>query len=453
MKAIVIQSTKRGEKYWEEKPTLEFGFNYNTSSPVVAVNTSEVFQTHLGFGGAFTESAAYTLSQISEEKRQEALEAYFDQESGLAYKLGRVHIHSCDFALGNYTYIEEGDKELKTFDISHEHQWVIPMIKDAAQIRGEELMLLASPWSPPAFMKDTKDMNYGGVLLPEFKQSWANYYVKFIEEMKKSGIDIWAITVQNEPEAIQCWDSCIFTAEEERDFVRDYLGPTLEKAGMSDKAIIIWDHNRDVIVKRALTALADPEAAKYIWGVGNHWYISEEFENLSVVHHMFPDKHILFTEGCVELRNVAEGATGKAYIGTWENGERYGRNIIGDFNNYSEGWLDWNLVLNEIGGPNHVHNYCEAPIMANRTTGELIYNPSYYFIGHFSKHIKPGAKRVAITHNAGEFLHATAFIQDDEIIIVIQNEGWIQPLSLLVDGQGVNMTLPDHSITTLKIKK
>ncbi|MGL4373075.1 MAG: glycoside hydrolase family 30 protein, partial [Turicibacter sp.] len=213
------------------------------------------------------------------------------------------------------------------------------------------------------------------------------------------------------------------------------------------------DHNRDVLVERATTVLADPEANKYIWGVGNHWYLSEDFENLSVVHNMFPDKHLLFTEGCVELTHTAEGANGGAYIGSWDNGERYGRNIIGDFNNWSEGWIDWNLVLNEIGGPNHVHNYCEAPIMVDRQKGELVYNVSYFYIGHFSKFIKPGAKRVALNHNAGPQVHATAFKNENgEIVVVVQNEGWIAELSLVVDGLGANITLPDHSITTYILK-
>lgn len=453
MKLNVYRTVKRNEDRLAQKKAIVYNEKYDTSRRVIAVNTEETYQTHLGFGGAFTEAAAYTLTEISPEKRQEALKAYFDPKEGLGYTLGRVHIHSCDFALGNYTYVEEGDMELSTFDLSHEEQWVIPMIEDAMNIKGGELTLLASPWSPPAYMKDTNEMNFGGRLLDSHKQVWANYYVRYIEEMKKRGINIWGVSVQNEPEAVQCWDSCIYKAEDERDFVKDYLGPTFHANGLEDKAIIIWDHNRDVMIERAAGVLADPEAAKYVWGVGNHWYISEAFENLSVVHQMFPDKHILFTEGCVELTHTAEGASGGTYIGSWANGERYGRNIIGDFNNYSEGWIDWNLVLNEIGGPNHVHNYCESPIMVNRQKDELIYNVSYYYIGHFSKFIKPGAKRIALQHSAGDQVHATAFKNETgEIVVVVQNEGWIAELALVIDGKGVNITLPDHSITTYVIE-
>lgn len=441
MKAKVIRSEKRGRKYWQEKEHVHFDGEYNKKGGIIAVDSNQEFQEILGFGGAFTEAAAVTLATLDAKEREEALKAYFDKEQGLGYNLGRVHIHSCDFALGNYTYIEEGDKELKTFDISHDDEFIIPMIKDATTIAKEKLQILASPWSPPAFMKNTKEMNYGGKLLDEYKDSWANYYVKYIDEMEKRDIPIWGVSVQNEPAAIQSWDSCIYTAEEERDFVKNHLGPIMEKSGYSDKSILIWDHNRDVIVERASTVLADPEANKYIWGVGNHWYVSEEFENLSIIKNMFPDKHILFTEGCVEF-----GIYGTE--SRWENAEMYGRNMIGDFNNWSEGWIDWNLFLNEIGGPNHVENYCEAPIMIDRNEKELIYNCSYYYIGHFSKHIKKGAKRISSCLNEDKLYSASFKNPDGSIVVIIQNEGWIKEVSLVVDGLGCDLILPDHSITT-----
>lgn len=450
MNARVVRTVKRTNEKWAEKNPIKLGENYDTRRKVIAIDSSRKYQTHMGFGGAFTEASAYTFYEMPKNVRDEFINAYFNKENGLAYVLGRVHIHSCDFALGNYTYIEEGDKELNTFDMSHEDKWVVPMIKEAVEMAGHDITILASPWSPPAFMKDTNEMNYGGRLLPQYRQSWANYYVKFIEGMKERGIDIWGISVQNEPLAVQCWDSCIYTAEDERDFIKDYLGPTMHKAGYEDKAIVIWDHNRDVIVERAATVLADKDAAKYVWGTGNHWYLSEDFQNLSTVHNMFPDKHLLFTEGCVELTTTSDVSFGSGYIGDWGNGERYGRNIIGDFNNWSEGWIDWNLLLNEQGGPNHVQNYCEAPIMYDRNKKELIYNNSYYYIGHLSRYIKPGAKRISsITNAAKDGVHVVSFENPNgEIVVVAQNEGWIAELSLVVDGKGVNITLPDNSITT-----
>lgn len=444
-----IRTVDRRNERWFEMPEISFTGTFDTSRPVMAVNTTEKYQTHMGFGASFTEASAVTFDLMPDNLKEDFINAYFNKKDGLGYVLGRVHIHSSDFSLENYTYVEEGDKELKTFDMSREDKWVVPMINLAKKEAGHELTLLASPWSPPAFMKDTNDMNYGGQLLPEYMQSWADYYVKFIEGMKSKNIDIWGVSVQNEPAAVQVWDSCSYTAEEERDFVKNYLGPTMHRNGMEDKAILIWDHNRDIMVERAATVLADPEAAKYVWGTGNHWYVSEAFENLSVLHNMFPDKHILFTEGCVELTGISTDTTGKkGYIGSWKNGETYGRNIMGDFNNWSEGWIDWNILLNEEGGPNHVSNFCEAPIMFDRKTNELMYNTSYYYIGHFSRYIEVGAKRLSTITN-GENVYGVSFMNPDgKVVIVVQNEGFITELALVIDGEGVNITLPDNSITT-----
>jgi len=433
MKTIIYQTAKDTDlriTNVEVKTNQEADFK-------IELDSNNQYQEHMGFGGAFTEAAAFTLSEVSEDKREEAINAYFSKD-GLNYNLGRVHIHSCDFALGNYTYIEEGDSELKTFDISHEDKWVIPFIKDSMALMDEELLILGSPWSPPAFMKDTNEMNNGGRLLPEFRSSWAKYYVKFIEEMAKKGVPIWGVSVQNEPAAVQTWDSCIYSAEDERDFVKGYLGPELHEAGMKDVALLVWDHNRDIIVERSKPILEDEEAAKYVWGVGNHWYVSEEFEKLGQVHDMFPDKHLLFTEGCVEYSIYGNDPK-------WENGEFYGRNIIGDFNNWSRGWIDWNLVLNEIGGPNHVHNYCEAPIMADRTKDELIYNISYWYLGHFSKFIKRGALRIGMEATLPNKVYAVAYQNPNgDIVTVIQNES---EENLVVELNG-SFSLPKRSIST-----
>lgn len=450
MEIRAIRSEKKDTRYWCELPVRQTG-NYDPHRPIIVVNSQHTYQEFMGFGGAFTEAAAYTWSNMPESKRGEVLQAYFCKDKGLAYVLGRVHIHSCDFALENYTYVEVGDMDLSTFDMSREDRWVVPMIKGAMALVEGPLKLLASPWSPPGYMKDTGEMNYGGSLLKACYQLWADYFVKYIEGMHTRGIPIWAVSVQNEPLATQVWDSCIYTAEQERDFVKDYLGPTLKKSSPETK-IIIWDHNRDVLVERGAVVLSDPDAAQYVWGTGNHWYVSEAFENLSVLHHLFPDKHILFTEGCVELTTTAENAMFNGYLGAWSNAERYGRNIIGDFNNWSRGWIDWNLLLNEEGGPNHVYNYCEAPLMFNRETNEILYNHSYYYIGHFSKYLEVGAKRLKIQVTQKD-VHAVAFRNPSgEIVVIAQNEGWIAELALVIDGEGINVNLPDHSITTFICK-
>jgi glucosylceramidase len=368
----------------------------------------EQFQTMIGFGGAFTEAAAYTLSRMPAERRAEAIAGYFHPERGLGYSIGRVPIHSCDFSLGNYTYIDEGDVSLESFSLEHEEQWLFPLIRDAQSVRGEKISLLASPWSPPGWMKTNGEMNHGGTLIPECRGLWARYLARYIREMKALGFDLWGLTVQNEPAATQTWDSCIYSAEAERDFVREHLGPTLHAEGLSDVKVLVWDHNRDIIVERATTVLQDPEAAAYVWGVGFHWYMSEQFENVGTVHDLFPDKHLLFTEGCLE---------GGTRLGSWRAAEHYARNMIGDFNNWCEGYLDWNLVLDETGGPNHVNNLCDAPIIADTRSGELHYNNSYYAIGHFSRFVSPGSRRIGI--RGASDLQTVAFQNPDGSVVAV----------------------------------
>ena len=438
-----ILTSKETSDRLSDKGAVSFTARVEGRTADIELDPDVTYQTILGFGGAFTEASAYTLSRMSQEKRAEAIRSYFDASEGLGYTIGRVHIHSCDFALENYTYVEDFDSELSTFDISRDHRWVLPLIKDAVKVKGGDITMLASPWSPPAWMKTNGEMNHGGQLKAEYRDVWARYYTKFIEAYRNAGVPIWGITIQNEPDAVQTWDSCIYSAEEERDFIKNHLGPVMHEAGMQDVNILIWDHNRDIIVERASVVLSDPEAAKYVWGTGFHWYVSEEFENVGKVHDMFPDKHLLFTEGCQE---------GGVKLGEWFTGERYGRNIIGDLNNWTEGYLDWNIVLDETGGPNHVNNLCDAPIIADTATDTLHYNSSYYYIGHFSKYIVPGAVRIGLT-SAVDGVLATAFRNPDgSIAAVLMNESdEARQAAIGLGEQITEAVLPPHSIATILI--
>src|SRR5689334_24999110 len=288
----------------------------------VFVDPTRTFQTILGFGGALTDAAAETFAKLPRVKQQEILDAYFDVRKGIGYTLARTNIHSCDFSSASYTYVDEGDKELKSFSVKHDQQFRIPFIKQAIATTGNRLNIFASPWSPPAFMKDNNDMLHGGKLKPEFYQSWANYFVKFIRAYESEGIPIWGVSIQNEPMATQKWESCIYSAENERDFLKNHLGPTIRKEHLADKKIIVWDHNRDLIYQRASTVLSDAQAAKFVWGVGYHWYEpwsggEPMFDNVKLVHETFPDKHLIFTEGCVDAFDATR-------IGEWKFGERYG---------------------------------------------------------------------------------------------------------------------------------
>ncbi len=414
----------------------------------VFVDPTKKFQTFVGIGGALTDASAETYAKLSKAKQQEFMQAHFDPVKGINYTLARTNIHSCDFSSGSYTYVTEGDSSLKSFNVDHDKKYRIPFIKQAIAAAGGKLPLFASPWSPPAFMKDNNNMLRGGKLKPNYYQTWANYFTRFIKTYEKEGIPIWGVTIQNEPMATQKWESCIFTAEEERDFLKNNLGPTLQKDGLGDKKIIVWDHNRDLIFQRSTTLLDDPEAAKYAWGIGFHWYEDWSggqpmYENIKRVHEAYPDKHLLFTEGTVESFDSTR-------YKFWGLGEEYGRSMINDFNNGMVGFTDWNILLDETGGPNHVQNFCFAPVHANTKTGELIYTNSYYYIGHFSKFLNPGAKRISSSASRSQLL-TTAFINTDgKVAVIVMNESKNKiPYVLWIKGKAAELTALPHSIATL----
>ncbi|TMI77745.1 MAG: glycosyl hydrolase, partial [Bacteroidetes bacterium] len=227
------------------------------TQPSIFIDASHQFQTFLGIGGALTDAAAETFAKLPADKQKELLDAYYDKNKGIGYSIGRTNINSCDFSSDMYTYVKDGDKELASFNISHDEKYKIPLIKKAMETSGGKLNLFVSPWSPPSWMKDNNDMLHGGKLKPEYYDTWANYYVKFIQAYQKENIPVWGLTVQNEPMAKQTWESCMYTAVEERDFIKNHLGPVLQKNNLSDKKLIAWDHNRDLLYQRASTIFND----------------------------------------------------------------------------------------------------------------------------------------------------------------------------------------------------
>ena len=445
--AIVYLTAKQTDQRLAKAGQLEFKPKPQPEEweKTIFLEPAKRYQTFVGIGAALTDAAAETFYRMPEAKQQEFIKAHFNAEEGIGYTLGRTPIHSCDFSSTSYTYVEEGDRELKSFDISHDLKYRVPFIKQAMAAAGEDFRLYVSPWSPPAWMKTNNDMLQGGKLKPDCADVWADYFVEFIRAYEQHGIPIWGLTVQNEPMAKQRWESCIYTAEEERDFVKQHLGPTLVKAGMKDKKLIVWDHNRDLIFHRASTILDDPEAAQYIWGLGFHWYEGGLFDNVKLVNDTYPQLNLIFTEACNYPWNFEK-------ISEWHWGENYGRNMIRDFNCGAVGWTDWNILLDETGGPNHVSNFCYAPVHGDTQTGKLHYMNSYYYIGHFSKFIRPGARRISSSSMAKNLL-TTAFLnQDGSIAVVVMNESdEEQPYFLWLDGKAAETHSPAHSIQTLVI--
>ncbi|MEJ2614114.1 MAG: glycoside hydrolase family 30 beta sandwich domain-containing protein [Ignavibacteriaceae bacterium] len=407
--------------------------------PTIFIDPAKTFQSIEGFGGAFTDATAVVFSQMSKEQKEDFIKAHFDPVEGNGYTLCRTTIHSCDYSDEMYTYDDvAGDKELKHFSIDHDSKNRLPLMHMALKAAQGNIKIFASPWSPPAWMKTNNNMLYGSKLKPEYFQTWADYFVKYVKAYKKVGIPIWGLTVQNEPMAVQVWESCIFTAKEEKDFVKNYLGPTLEKNGLKDLKLMIWDHNRGIMYQRAQVAYDDPEASQYIWGMGFHWYVGDHFDNVRMVHDAFPEKGLLYTEAGIG--------------GSWNDGFRLVKNMIMDLNNWTQGFVYWNMLLNENGGPRHAggefrgENVCTY----NIKTGKLIYSPTYYMFGHFSRFVKPGAKRIACTSSSDNFI-ATAFKNPDgKVAVIILNiSNADRDFQVWVNGKVARYSDPAHGIITM----
>lgn len=409
----------------------------------VIVRTGITYQTHTGFGGAVTDATVDCYKSLG-DKGQELINAYYSS-AGLNYNLLRLTVHSSDFSAEGYNYTDGAD--MSTFSLEREDAVKIPLVKKCIDASNREITFFASPWSPPAWMKDNGDMCHGGHLREDCRETWAEYYARYLEELKKRGIVVKYVSVQNEPEAIQTWESREVDAIEEGEEIVSYLAPAFKRHNLNIK-FFLWDHNRDRAVRRVIDSMSVEGVKEHVWGVGYHWYCCKKHSNLTALHELFPDLHILLSECCVELAH--DSTTHQAVSsGTWKNGERYARQIINDLNNWSEGYIDWNLVLDERGGPNHAGNYCEAPIMLDGNGG-IVYNPSYWHIAHFSKYIAPGAKRV-LCSGGDDSVYQTAYVNPDgTIVIVILNVADKDfDTNVDIDGESFGIKLEKHSIVTI----
>ncbi len=425
-----------------------------TEGGVINVFDEFTYQEIIGFGGAFTESSAYLYSLLTAEQKKDFMEKYFDREKGIGYNFGRTHIGSCDFSLDIYTHVQEGDMTLETFDISRDKKYIIPFLKDAMAYATEPINLFASPWCPPAYMKDNDSRIRGGKLREEFKALWAKYYTAYIKAFAAEGITIGAISVQNEPAATQPWESCWYDADDERTFIEEYLIAALDEAGMSDVKIIIWDHNKERVYDRAKKVFTSPVVRDKVWGVGFHWYSGDHFEGMRLVHEAFADKMLISSENC-----------GMIHENPHSLAERYGKELVGNFANFTNAYCDWNLLLSQNGGPYHNRNDattategviyedkscgCHAPVLYDTEKKELIFTPIYYYIGHFSKFVQKGAVRIATT-KYDERIYACGFKNPDGSmpIVVMNTADWTMPAVIRHQDVCTKLDLPAHSIAT-----
>ncbi|MDO4284552.1 MAG: glycoside hydrolase family 30 protein [Eubacteriales bacterium] len=418
----------------------------NSNNVNLIINPKEKKQKVIGFGGAFTEASAVALAGVDNSLKSQAIKAYFDPKEGIAYNLCRTPIGASDFSQHIYSYDDtENDIELIDFSVRDDSDTIIPMIHRAMQLQNN-LFIYATPWSPPAWMKTNRMMTNGGKLREEFRSVYAKYLVRFIDEYKKNGIDLWGLSIQNEPVEIQEWPSCCYSAKEEADFIKNYLIPELEKYKRRDLKILLWDCNKDILYNRIQEEMSILQDNKSIFSVAFHWYSGDYFEELDALHEEYPKLELISTESCVPFC---------LDIKKWDVAEKYAHEIIGDFNHWTNGYIDWNLFLDEKGGPNLANNYCLSPIILDRDHNELIYLPAYFYIGHFSKFIERDA--VVLGRRIVGDIESCAFIQSNgEIVVVIMNKYQCENvISFHIDGEKefYKIRLLPHSIVTLLINK
>ena len=469
----VIQTSRQGDKC-SEKSQLNFSAAGNKDAISIHIDPEQRFQLLEGFGGSFTESSAYVLNQLSPEKRDEVIRAYFSAE-GSHYSLARTHMNSCDFSLGSYSYAPvPDDPALEHFSLEPDRSDIIPLIRDALQVSLSGFKLIASPWTAPPWMKTNHDW-FGGSLKPEYYDTWALFFSKYVRAMQAEGVPVWAVTVENEPLGNDSnWESMIYTPEQMRDFVKNHLGPRFEQDDIQTR-ILIFDQNRDHVQEWADIILSDPEANPYVWGTAVHWYRStvEWFpEALDAVHEKYPDKPILNTEACIDAEVPVwrdddwywqKKATDWGYVWAAEENKhlhppyvpafRYARDIIGGLNSHLAGWVDWNLVLNTQGGPNHVQNWCIAPVIASPETDEVYFTPLYYILAHFSRYMRPEARRISTDCEHQDLMVTACMNPDRSIAVQVFNpsEEAVE-YQIMLDGKRAGASIPPASLQTLVIE-
>ncbi len=452
-------------------------FSIDNNVLQININPNEKFQTITGFGGAFTESSAYLLNRLSAGNRKKIMNAYFSEEQA-NYSLTRTHINSCDFSLKQYAYaMVDNDINLAHFSIEEDKKNnLIAMILEAKSISKEGFNIIASPWTAPPWMKDNKTW-VGGKLLPEYNDTWALYFSKYIDAYKKEGITIWGLTVENEPHGNgNNWESMLFSPKEMTDFVQNYLGPKLEKDGKGDVKILGYDQNRAGLQEWVDEMFRDEKSSKYFAGTAIHWYEStyDYFpEALQYAHNKAPNKYLIETEGCVDSEIPKwkddawywqKEATDWGWDWASEQDKhlhpkyapvnRYATDIIGCLNNWVDGWIDWNMVLDKQGGPNWFKNWCVAPIIVDPDKDEVYITPLYYTMAHFSKFIRPGGIKIGCTTSTSSEIMTTAVKNlDGSIALVVFNPtNQSQTLEIHCNNQIKTISINATALQTVVIK-
>lgn len=420
-----------------------FLINQSENQNVITIDTSKTYQEMDGFGYTLTGGSAKHIGNMSEPEREKLLqELYGTGEGSIGVSYIRISVGASDLdeKLFSYNDLPEGetDVNMEKFDLGYDKQYLIPVLQQIIKI-NPDIKILGSPWSPPVWMKDNGDTR-GGSLKPEFYPAYANYFVKYIKEMKANGITIDAVTVQNEPLHPGNNPSLLMLPEAQKEFVRDHLGPEFEKNGIKTK-IIVYDHNADR-PDYPITILDDPEAAKYIDGSAFHLY-GGTIDAVSKVHDAHPNKNLYFTEQWVG----APGDFAKELNWHVEN------LIIGAPRNWCKTVLEWNLAADENQQPHTDRGGCDRCLGAVTITGDKVTRePAYYIIAHASKFLRPGSVR--IDSNLIDGLPNVAYkTPEGKVVVIVQNtSGEDKAVAVNAGAKNAALMLKAGGVATLVLQ-
>ncbi|XP_049950381.1 lysosomal acid glucosylceramidase-like isoform X2 [Schistocerca serialis cubense] len=431
------------------------------------VDTSQQFQRMLGFGGGMSDSTAINIRALSSATQQQLLRSYFGSSDGSSqYSLVRLPMGGTDFSVRNYTYDDSSkpDPSLKNFALQPEDiEYKIPLLLLAQRLSGNGLKIHAAPWSAPRWMKAHNGTIGISWLQSRYYQTWANYFVKFLKEYRRRGVDVWAVSLQNEPTsgAIVNYgvNSMGWSAQGLRRFLEGFLGPTLRRdSSVASTDIIIGEDTRAYLdwTRQILNGAA---ARRLTSGVAVHWYQDSTTGPavLDDLHRNHRDLFILYTEACYGPFFGSGYPTVR--LGSWERAENYTSDIIQVTNHWTSGWEDWNMVVNTEGGPNWSSNPADASIVANATADEFYKQPMYYAIAHFSRFVPRGSRRVSLQMDSdanSTDVEGVAFLTpQDDVVVVLQNKQETRRSVVVSDPQlgEASLSLPAHSMHTLVYRR
>lgn len=432
--------------------------NINLSQPgKIIVNQTDTYQEIFGFGGAVTDSAAMNILNLTQKASDNLLKSYFGPH-GINYNFIRTPMGGTDFSTRPYTYaMTENDISLSSFDLQMEdYVYKIPVIKRAQELKENQIKLLTVPWTASPWMKTNYSWANDAKLRPEYRQLWADYFVKYFEAYRNAGLEFWGLSSQNEPAnyiyvvPFTGFNGMAWSPEEERDWIIEYLSPTLKKKGFGHIKIFIMEENRFEIPNWPIKVFQDKRARDIVSGIAVHFYFDHVIipYNLNEIKRLFPEKSIIYTEACV---GVWEDQ--KVILGSWRRGEIYAKNIIQNMLNWVSSWIDWNIALDMTGGPNWINNFVDSPIIVNSAADEFYKQPMFYVLGHFSKYVQPNSVRIGTTMENINGVENIAFsTPDGGVVLIILNLNEEKKAILIEDPKKgtTRINVPARSINTMK---